>query len=403
MLALAPPAAAAPQPEVVLFAQALAAELTAIDARRPDARRAVAAWKQRIARCGTPRLRTREARAQFASVRSAAAHRVALRALAPDLERLATRLRALSVTDREVRGGIREVLLDYENVRDMVAQGPPDVCAFVRASKGRGRQPEFVWLSEDVRGSSRALDRRDSGLVAAQRALLRIEADPQLARALDTVFEHITAGLDGARVRERLVPPFTVIVDPAEIERLRAEAAGLTRATEPLFAAQERVGRELTRVLRRGPVCGQLVREGLSRRPSSVAILYTLWSITRIHTAVAEPIRRFEEALGATAVTDRVLTRLLGRQTDELALIRDTPTVRICRVLRAWKRRGWTRRHAPAFARENIRSSGEVLSGIRLEDETIHRAVLARRGVPSQSIDALLDPVAFLLATLERD
>lgn len=403
-LAVAAPAPAkTAAPDAVVLAQTLAVELTAIDARRPHAQAAVEAWKERVARCGRPRLRTRDSRAGFASLRSSGAHTVALRALAPDLERLATRLGALPVTDRAVRGGIREVLLDYENVQEMIAEGPPDVCAFVRASKGRGREPEFVFLSEDVRGSSRGLDLRESRLAAAQRALLGIEADPQLARALDTVFEHATAGVDGSRDRERLVPPFAVVTDPAEIERVRAEAAGLARAAEPLLAAQESVGREAARVLRAGPACDQLMREGAERRPAAVFTLYGLWSIARIGAVIAEPMTQFEQALAGTAVTDRVLQGLVDRQRDQLSTFRDTPPVRVCRVLRAWKRRGWARRHTPAAARVRESSSAHVLSGIRLEDETIQRAVLLRRGVPRRSIAALVDPVGFLLATRNLD
>jgi hypothetical protein len=409
---LAAPAAAqtgaAPQPDSVLLAQTLAEELTAIDARRPAARAAVAEWKRRVARCGKPRLGSRDAREAFASVTAMAAHTVALRSFAPDLERFAARLRALPVTDAVVRGGIRELLRDYDNAKRLIADGPADVCRLVRASRRGGPRPDVSGGdSEDVRGSIRALKMRESRLVEAQRALLRIEADPQLARAMDALFSHATAGLHGptsSGPREVLVPPFPVVVDPAGLTRLRDEAATITRATEPLAQAQKRIGRELTRTLRRGPACTRVVVEGLRRRRKAVGGLYVVWLYAKLHAATAEPATRFRQELAGMAVTDRALAQIVERVADDLRAWGDGPSLRICSVLRTWRRHAWSRRHTPALARDPLVTSGhgEMWSGTRLEDETIHRAVLARRGMPRRAMDAFLQPVDFLVATVQR-
>jgi hypothetical protein len=341
-------------------------------------------------------------------VQATAAHTVALQALAPDLKRFAARLRALPVTDPVVRGGIRELLLDYDNTKRLIADGPANVCRLVRALRRGGPVPDVGGGgSEDVRGSLRALDRRESRVVEAQRALLRIEADPQLARALDAVFSHATAGLHGTTSsgpREVLVPPFPVVVDPAELARLHAEAATLTRASEPLAQAQQRVGRELTRALRRGPACARVVLEGLKRRRNAVGWLYFAWSFGKLKAATAEPITRFRQALAGMAVSDRALATIVDSVADDLRAWGDGPSVRICSVLRTWRRQGWSRRHTPAFARGDLVISGrsEFWSGTRLDDETIHRAVLARRGMPRRAIEAFLQPVDFLVATVEQ-
>jgi hypothetical protein len=402
---LAAPAAAQTQSDTVRFAQVLSEELTAIDARRPAARAAVGEWSLRVARCGKPRLRSRAMRVLFAQARAIAAHTVALQELAPDLERFAARLRALPVTDRAVRGGIRELLVDYENTKRLISHGPEDICRLVRASRRGGRlPPPPPYDTEDGRASVRAVDLRESRLGAAQRELLRIEADPQLARALDAMFTHITAGLRGRTVsgrRERLVPPFPVVVDPAELTRLRDETAALTRTTEVLAQAQKTVGRRLTRVFRRIPPCEPVIREGFERRRRAKFQLYVTWALTQVEAATAEPIAQFRQALAAVAVTDRTLAEILESVTAALPRSSDLPIPKICQVLRTWRRQGWSRRHTPPVARElELRSGvGESWSGIRLEDETIHRAVLARRGVPRHAINALMQPDDFLLAT----
>src|SRR5215217_7686455 len=110
----APASAQTQQADAVTLARTLADGFTAIDARHTEARAAVSAWLAEQ-RCANPRLRSRGRRATFTRLRRQALHIIALRALAPELEGLTERLRALPVTDPAIRGGIAEVLLDYRN------------------------------------------------------------------------------------------------------------------------------------------------------------------------------------------------------------------------------------------------------------------------------------------------
>jgi hypothetical protein len=223
----APASAQTQQADAVLLARTLADGFTAIDARRPQARAAVDAWYADQGRCAAPHLKSHMQRSQFTSVRRQVLHAVALQALAPDLDQLVQNLRALPVKSRAIRGGIREVLLDYRNAREVIDARPPSLCRLLRNVRTGKVGPWNTGPVEDVRGSLQALDRRETRLHAAQAALLSVEVDPRLARSLDTVFEHATAGLYRSRLdnRERMVPPFAIVTDAAGLERLRAEAA----------------------------------------------------------------------------------------------------------------------------------------------------------------------------------
>jgi hypothetical protein len=86
----------------------------------------------------------------------------------------------------------------------------------------------------------------------------------------------------------------------------------------------------------------------------------------------------------------------------DAATAKPVSQIDICARLRTWKHHAWLRRRMPALAGEvEVVGRGDMWSGIRLDDEQIHRAVLARRGMPNQSIEALLEPIGFLLALVE--
>jgi hypothetical protein len=324
---------------------------------------------------------------------------VALHALAPDLEQLTQRLRALPVTDPAIRGGIREVLLDYRNARQLIKAEPPDLCAVVRSLRRGEPWAKGIGYSEDVRGSIRGLDRREHRLRAAQDALLSVEVDPRLARSLDSVFEHATAGLYRSRLqtRERLAPPFAIVTDSAGLERLRAEAAAVAGAADTLLAARRDVLRRMHRAERRMLRCDAALREGAKRRPRGVFTLLTMWAIGEIEAATKHPMERFRADLAAVDVTDPALRDLLTRTTEQASLP-DVPRTNLCSKLRAWRRAGW----APGAVHVGPdplagELDGDVQTGIRLEDSDIDQAVLRRRGVGREAADALLSPLEALL------
>ncbi len=238
----APAFAQTQKADAVLLARTLADGFTAIDAHRSQARAAVDAWYADQGRCAEPHLRL-PARSQFTTVRRQMLHAVALQALAPDLERLTETLRALPVKAPAIRAGIREVLNDYRNARELIDAGPPNLCRGLQRLRAGKTSAWDTGTDEDVRRSERGLERRGVGLRGAQRALLSVEVDPRLARSLDTVFEHATAGLYRSRLetRERLAPPFAIVTDAPGIARLRAEAAAAAGATDTLFAAARRL------------------------------------------------------------------------------------------------------------------------------------------------------------------
>ena len=396
----APASAQTREQDAVALARTLADGFTAIDARRPQAQAAVDAWYADQGRCAEPaRIRSRFRRSTFTAVRWTGLHIAALGALAPDLEQLTQRLRALPVTDRAIRGGIREILLDYRNARRLIKAEPPDLCAVVRSLRRGEPWAKGIGYSEDVRGSIRGLDRREHRLRAAQDALLSVEVDPRLARSLDSVFEHATGGLYRSRLqtREHLTPPFVIVTDAAGLERLHAEAATVAGATQRLFAARRDVLRRMHRAERRMLRCDTALREGAKRRPRGVVTLLTMWAIGELRVATKNPIERFLADLAAVDVTDPALRDLVTRTVERVTLP-DVPRTNLCSKLRAWRRAGW----APGavhvgpdpFAGE---IEGGVQSGIRLEDDEIDAAVLDRRGVAFEAAAALLSPLEALL------
>jgi hypothetical protein len=389
--------------DAVLLASTLADGFTAIDARHREVRTAVGAWYAEQGRCAEPpRIRARFRRSWFTGVRQVALHGVALRALAPELAQLTERLRALPVTDPAIRGGIREVLLDYRNARELMRHAPLDLCEVLRVAE---REPIVTGLGgiEDVRGTIRAVKRRETRLRAAQRALLAIEVDPRLARSLDTVFEHATAGLYRSRLntRERLAPPFAIVTDGDELARVRAEAASVAAATDTLFAAQGRVARRLREALRRGSRCDRALDEGIDRRPVRVLGLFASWLIGELSAAAEKPLEQYFADVAAVGVADPALLDLLRRASEAAAWVRDVPRTNLCHRLRAWRRAGWPRGAGtdPFFGD----FGGSAGSGIRLEDATIDRALLRRRGVAREDAAAIIDPVSVLVESLDVD
>lgn len=395
----APASAQTQKADAVLLASTLADGFTAIDAHRSQARAAVDAWYADQGRCAERHLRL-PARSQFTTVRRQMLHAVALQALAPDLERLTETLRALPVKAPAIRGGIREVLIDYRNARELIDAGPPNLCRELRRLRAGRTSSWDTGAFEDVRGSGRALERRGAGLRGAQRALLSVEVDPRLARSLDTVFEHATAGLYRSRLetRERLAPPFAIVTDAAGIGRLRAEAAAAAGATDTLFAARRDVSRRLQRATRRVLRCKPAIVEGTKRRPGGVFVLVGAWLFGEMAAAAEHPVQQYLADLTAAGVTDPALRDLLKRSTEDISRIAGTPRTNLCSELRAWRRAGWARGAigigGDPFTAEFI--DGGSWSGIRLEDEVIDREVLRRRGVSRDAAEALLDPFSTL-------
>jgi hypothetical protein len=392
--------------DAVTLARTLADGFTAIDARWPEARTAVDAWYAEQGRCAEPpRIRSRFRRSWFTGVRQMALHGVALRALAPDLEHLTERLRALPVTDPAIRGGIREVLLDYRNARELMRHAPRDLCEVLRVAQ---REPiaRGLGTTEEVRGTIRALKRRVSRLRAAQRGLLAVEVDPRLARSLDTVFEHATAGLYRSRLntRERLAPPFAIVTDAAGLERLRSEAASVAATTDTLIAAQPDLNRRFERAGRRIRRCEPALLEGANRRPLGVLRLLGAWVFGEI-AAITEPrVERFLADLAAIDVTDPALRDLVARASQQVEWIPDMPRTNLCSKLRAWRRAGW----APGAVDlgedpfEITLVEGGADTGVRLEDDVIDRAVLRRRGVSREAAAALVSPMDALIGETDQ-
>ena len=387
--------------DAVTLARTLADGFTAIDARWPEARGAVDAWYAEHGRCAEPpRIRSRFRRSWFTGVRQMALHGVALRALAPDLEQLTERLRALPVTDPAIRGGIREVLLDYRNARELMRHAPRDLCEVLRVAQ---REPiaRGLGTTEEVRGTIRAFKRRASRLRAAQRALLAVEVDPRLARALDTVFEHATAGLYRSRLntRERLAPPFAIVTDEASLERLRAEAVSVAATTDTLIAAAPDVNRRFERAGRRIRRCEPALLEGVDRRPLGVVRLLSAWVFGEIAAITGRRVERFLADLAAIDVTDPTLRDLVARSSQQIEWIPGMPRTNLCSKVRAWRRAGW----APGAIDLGedpfgiVFVEGGIVTGIRLEDDVIDRAVLRRRGVSRAPTAALVTPFAALL------
>jgi hypothetical protein len=402
----APAAAQTRDADAVTLARTLADGFTAIDARRPEARATVDAWYAEQGRCAEPpRIRSRFRRSWFTGVRQAALHGVALRALAPDLEQLTERLRALPVSDPAIRGGIREVLLDYRNARELMRHAPLDLCGVLRSAR---REPIASGLgtTEDVRGTIRALKRRSSRLRAAQRALLAVEVDPRLARSLDTVFEHATAGLYRSRLntRERLAPPFAIVTDAASLERLRAEAVSVAATTDTLIAAQPELNRRFERAGRRIRRCEPALLEGVDERPLGVLRLLSAWVFGEIAAITDRPVERFLADLAAIDVTDPTLRDLAARSSQQVEWIPDMPRTNLCSKLRAWRRAGW----APGAVDLGEDPFGIVFveggadTGIRLEDNVIDRAVLRRRGVSREAAAALVGPLDALIGETDQ-
>jgi hypothetical protein len=385
----------------VLLARTLADGFTAIDARRPEALAAVNGWLAEQGGCAKPHLSTRHQRSTFTALRYQYLHAEGLRALAPELEQLTQRLRALPVTDRAVRGGIQEVLRDYRNARVLIKSESRGLCEPLRALRRGEPFARSAGPVEDIRGSIRAVDLRGARLQAAQRALLAVEVDPRLARSLDSVFEHATGGLYRSRLqtRERLAPPFPIVTDPAELARLRAEATAVGDATKPLFAARRAVSRQFTQAVTRASRCEPALTEGADRRPVGVFALLATWLFGEIAAAVDEPVERFQADVAAVGVTDPALTALLERTSEQLEWIPNAPRINICSELRAWRRAGWSRRQVPDVIGDIV--GGGIVYGIRLEDEEIDRAVLRRRGVPRPQANALLSPLDALIVGLE--
>jgi hypothetical protein len=401
-LALAAPASAETrQADAVLLARTLADGFTAIDARRPEVHATVAAWLADQGSCAKPQLRSDVPRLLFTSFRRQALHDVALRALAPELVQFVQRLRALPVDDAAIRGGIREVLLDYRNARALMKIEPPNLCRVVRALHGHGDLPyDLLFAAEDVR-PARILDRRGKSLHAAQRALLRVEVDPRLARSLDSVFEHATAGLYRSRLetREPLAPPFPIVTDDAGLARLRAEAASVAAVTQPLQGLGNEVDRRIEIGTRRIARCDAAFSEALDRRPRGVFDLLTGWLFGEMAHVARHPREQFLADVAAVPVSDQAMRDLLARTSEQLAWIPRTTRVNVCSRLRAWRRVNWRRGAIDLgdFAIETTDS--RFFTGIRLEDEEIDRAVLRRRGVRGAAAQVLLSPVDALLTS----
>ena len=399
----APATAQTQQADAIALARTLADGFTSIDAHRPQAQAAVDAWlADQGRRCAEPtRIRSRFRRSRFTAARWTGLHIVALRALAPELEQLTQRLRALPVTDHAIRGGIREVLLDYRNARRLIKVEPPSLCEVVRSLRRGEPWAKGIGFSEDVRGSIRGLNRRAQGLRAAQRALLRVEVDPRLARSLDSVFEHATGGLYRSRLqtRERLAPPFSIVTDAAVLERLRAEAAAAAATGDTLRAAQRSVARRLERALNRTSRCSSALEQAAERRPRRAFALFGQWLFGEVAAAAKDPVERFLADLAAVDVTDPQLRDLLSRTSDQVSWIPDMPRTHLCSEVRAWRRAGW----APGavdlgddpFAGDFV--GGGLAPSFRLEDDEIDDAVLRRRGVSAAAARALLSPLDVLL------
>jgi hypothetical protein len=255
-----------------------------------------------------------------------------------------------------------------------------------------------------VRGSNRGLDRRANRLRAAQRALLRVEVDPRLARSLDGVFEHATGGLYRSRLqtREHLAPPFPIVTDAAELERLRAEAASVAATTGTLFAARRDVARRLTRAERRISRCDAALREGAERRPRGVLALIGRWLFGELRAATKDPMDRFFADLAAVDVTDPVMRDLLARTVEQSSLP-DLPRTNLCSKLRAWRRAGWARGAVdvgPDPLAGDVEGGFDNSSG--LEEYVIDRAVLRRRGVSRQIAAGVVSPLELLLGDLDQ-
>jgi hypothetical protein len=254
-------------------------------------------------------------------------------------------------------------------------------------------------FSEDVRGSIRGLDRRANGLRAAQRALLRVEVDPRLARSLDSVFEYATAGLYRSRLQTRahLTPPFPIVTDAASLQRLRGEAAAVAGTTGTLFAARRDVLRRLHRAERRMSRCDAALREGAKRRPRGVFTLVAAWVFGELRAATKDPMDQFLADLAAVPVTDAAMRDLLAR-TAEQASLPDLPRTNLCSKVRAWRRAGW----APGAVEVGPDPlagdfEGGFENGTGLEDYDIDRAVLRRRGVSREIAAAIVSPLDILL------
>jgi hypothetical protein len=397
----APASAQTPNPDAVALARTLADGFTAIDARRPQAQAAVDAWLSEQGRCADPpRIRSQFRRSIFTAARWEGLHIVALRALAPELQELTRRLRALPVTDPAIRGGIREVLLDYRNARRLIEAEPPDLCEVVRSLRAGEPWAAGVGISEDVRGSLRGLDRREQGITAAQRALLRVEVDPRLARSLGSVFEQATAGLYRSRLQTQphLAPPFPIVADAASLERLRAEAVAVAATTGTLFSSRREVTRRLSRAGRRINRCMPAIREGLKRRTDGVVTLLISWSLGELSAATERPIKRFRTDLAAVDVTDPAMRDLRGRVLEQLEFLAGLPRTNLCSKVRAWRRAGWAR----GFDVGEDPLRGDVVDGglapaLGVEDDVIDRAVLRRRGVSREMAAAVVSPLEVLL------
>jgi hypothetical protein len=409
LLGTATPASAqTQQADAVALARTLADGFTAIDARAREARAATGAWLAEQGRCAKPRIRSRFRRQMFTAVRRQSLHSVALRALAPELEQLTGRLRALPVSDAAIRGGVHEVLLDYGNVRALMTAEPPSLCKVVRALRSGDPVAYAPGPFEDERASERALGRRQIRLRAAQRALLKVEVDPRLARSLDSVFEHATAGLYRSRleVRERLAPPFAIVTDDATLARLRTEAASVAAATGTLVAAQRDIARRLEGALARTSRCGAAFNEAVERRPKLAAGLFGVWLVGEIAAAADRPVERFLADVSALNITDPALSALLARTTVQVEWMPDMPRTNLCSELRAWRRADWDPAAldlADGIDALGVLGVGGAVNGIRLEDEQIDRAVLRRRGVPRAAVRALVSPLDMLLAGLTDD
>jgi hypothetical protein len=401
----APASAQTPNPDAVALARTLADGFTAIDAHRPQAQAAVDAWLGEQGRCADPpRIRSRFRRSIFTGVRWTGLHITALRALAPDLEQLMQRLRALPVTDPAIRGGIREVLLDYRNARALMKAEPANLCEVVRSLRRGEPWAKGIGFGEDVRGSIRGLTRRAKGLRAAQRELLRIEADPRLARSLDSVFAFATAGLYRSRLqtREHLAPPFPIVTDAAELERLRAEAAAVAATTGTLFSSRREVARRLTRAERRMSRCDAALREGAKRRPDGVFALVAQWVFGELRAATKDPMDRFLADLAAVHVTDATMRDLLARSAEQASLP-DLPRTNLCSKLRAWRRAGWAP-GAVDVGPDPLAGDfeGSIDDGTGLEDLDIDAAVVRRRGVSREIAAAVVSPLDALLGDLDQ-
>jgi hypothetical protein len=397
----APASAQTQQADAVALARTLADGFTAIEPRRADARAAVRAWNADQARCTRPRLRSRAERVGYGFLRAHARHTVALRALAPELEQLAERLRSLPVSDPAIRGGIAEIVRDYRNAREAMDAEPPTLCAIVRAVRGRGPIPAGVGDSEDVRSTPNAVRRRTKRLRAAQRALLRVEVDPRLAQSLDSVIGHAAGGLFSTPIdrREHFAPPFTIVTDPAGLARLRAEAGQVAAAADSLAAARRPVARHFRQAIRRIRHCRPAVNQAAKRRPEGTFDLLLLWSFGELAAAIAGPAEQFRADVAAVPVTDPALADLVARASTELEDFDRVPRVDICGELRAWRRAGWPRRGG--IVDDEIVGGFDVGGELLLDEDAVDAAVLRRRGVAPEAVRALTDPLGYLLEAFD--